>query len=526
MTYTMGVYRALHHMGILQKMETISSVSGGTWASAVYMFAKAYNGQPIDTMALLGDKTDISQLTMAQLEQPPPPSLRGLASRSPVALFAKNVVLYDTNEFWPRAMADLFLDDFGLGNKDTYMACTEADVERIKRENPGLQNKQFLTPRADRPKCFVMNGTMLAPDNYLPDGDNVVSFQMSPDFTGSPFYPNATMAEYPPELSFFPAPLCCVKPCWRSAVMLVVGGGMVESFAFGGSAPKADQKGGKTQVGAPKKSFSLSEAVGISSFFPGAALGMSRIGQAYAGIQRTYWPVASETFPGPVSDIQYSLGDGGALDNSGLLALLQRKAERVIWIASSFQPLNDAYDFQTASQETFDPRGAGVIDQVFSAFGFGVNGDNFWYENNQVFKKKELLGVARKMAALKAAGKPIVVKETLEVLPNDYWGIIGGYSVSVVLIYLEEVRDFQSQLPQETQDELARGAQGPFRNFPIYETEGQLDLSPAQVNLLAAQGEYTVRQNAELFEELLAPSENLATLVSAEAVNGKPQSAL
>lgn len=36
----------------------------------------------------------------------------------------------------------------------------------------------------------VMSGALLGPTGYKATKDNVVSLQMSPDFVGSPFYPN------------------------------------------------------------------------------------------------------------------------------------------------------------------------------------------------------------------------------------------------------------------------------------------------------------------------------------------------
>ena len=33
----MGVYRALQELGVMDRLDGISSVSGGTWASSVYM---------------------------------------------------------------------------------------------------------------------------------------------------------------------------------------------------------------------------------------------------------------------------------------------------------------------------------------------------------------------------------------------------------------------------------------------------------------------------------------------------------
>lgn len=40
LTVTMGVLRALESLGLIPHVDAISSVSGGTWASSIYMFAK------------------------------------------------------------------------------------------------------------------------------------------------------------------------------------------------------------------------------------------------------------------------------------------------------------------------------------------------------------------------------------------------------------------------------------------------------------------------------------------------------
>ena len=37
LSHTVGVYRALQELGMLQELDGISSVSGGTWASSIYM---------------------------------------------------------------------------------------------------------------------------------------------------------------------------------------------------------------------------------------------------------------------------------------------------------------------------------------------------------------------------------------------------------------------------------------------------------------------------------------------------------
>ena len=54
------------------------------------------------------------------------------------------------------------------------------------------------------------------------------------------------------------------------------------------------------------------------------------------------------------------------------------------------------------------------------------------------------------------------------------WGYPHGkppnHQVSLVLVYLDQCTDFQKQLPEEVQQEIAKGAGGAFENFPIYKT--------------------------------------------------------
>ena len=53
----------------------------------------------------------------------------------------------------------------------------------------------------------------------------------------------------------------------------------------------------------------------------------------------------------------------------------------------------------------------------------------FWIVD-QVFKKSQLLPICRKLFALKSSGKPMVLKESLDVLPNSYWGIRGAHQAA------------------------------------------------------------------------------------------------
>jgi len=219
--------------------------------------------------------------------------------------------------------------------------------------------------------------------------------------------------------------------------------------------------------------------------------------------------ICSSVFPKQQKAEVFAFSDGGNLDNSGLMALLQRQAKKAIWIASTWQRLDPTYDYAGATPKTFDPEKAKVIGQLAGKFGYGHNNTAECLGQNQVFKKELLLDVVRKIVALQTSGKPAVVRFELEVQPNRWWGIRGGNKVDILLIYLEKCGDFEEGLPKDTRDALKQGTEGPFAHFPTYATTNQTDnnilgLTSCQINLLAAQGEYSVRENIDLFKDFLS----------------------
>ncbi|CAE7777026.1 unnamed protein product [Symbiodinium pilosum] len=508
MSFTTGVYRALNELKLLDQLDAISSVSGGTWCSSIFMFAKDFKGDAIDTAELLGRATTPSELTMEALRDNLVPIVSGITNADSSDFISAILKEYKgkEHEVWPKVMSEWLLRHFdGLESFEAYIA-KEEDVKRIKEDNPQLEKKRFLTPRSDRPKNFIMNGCSLAPLKYNATTENVVSFQMCPDFTGSPFYPENKQVKYD---------MASIFPCkdfglsgFRSMTR-TMGGGFTETFAFGGPAPRDQTGGEKCVMGEPSTPFSLPYAVGISSWAAGGALNQVRALGNLVNIRKDYWPVTSEILPHRQEAIAYQLGDGGSLDNAGVLALLQRGARKVIWICSSWTDLKSSYDWAGATAETFNPQEAGVADQVFCTFGYDSSALGFFYSHNQVFERDQCFPLCQEIKAFKNQGKPAVVHKKLAVLPNSWWGITGGYEVDLLLIYLEKSREFEALLPQETQREIAKGDQGAFANYPIYKTTSQnegdiLGLTAQQSHLLAAQAEYSVKENEELFRKLLS----------------------
>jgi len=499
LSYGTGVLRGLTELGLMPKVEGLSSVSGGSWMSSLYMFV---DRRP---SLLLGTKTVPSELTMGYLEQKHSEILNAATSSFNYAIECLLGKGTPVSELWQKTVGKVFLEPFGLNSPVAYLAGSEADAERISANNPTLAEAEFNVPRPNRPKTFIINGALSAPIGYVSTPNNTVALQMSPDYIGSPFYPNSSKVML--EGTFLN---------WDCSAL--VGGGMLESFAFGGLVPKSKeaQNGGEAMpVGAPPVPFTLSDAMGISSWTYGLQLENTLL--AFSNPSVRYWPITSPPeFPPTHPDKQMTTADGGNYDNAGLLALLQREAEKIVWISSSWQGLNESYPWDThcltkTASEPFDPVLAGVVDSVVDKFGFGneVSDAGNYLQNNQVFNKDEIFPLSCQIWELKQQGKPAVVKFNTTLLKNTWWNIEGGSEVEIILIYLESATEFNDALPETTQAEIATGDKGKLASFPIYKTMFQnppeaVGYTGPQTNLLAAFGEYAVVQNKALFESLFA----------------------
>eukprot|EP00404_Azadinium_spinosum_P007422 CAMPEP_0180441336 /NCGR_PEP_ID=MMETSP1036_2-20121128/13572_1 /TAXON_ID=632150 /ORGANISM="Azadinium spinosum, Strain 3D9" /LENGTH=693 /DNA_ID=CAMNT_0022447545 /DNA_START=134 /DNA_END=2218 /DNA_ORIENTATION=- len=504
LTLSMGYLRALEDLGLMSRVDAIAAVSGGAWAAAVYMFAN------MGKVQLLGAATVPAWLTMDVLQKEPP--ALGATVTKRLEPIARRLVGHGAkgNKIWIDSVAELILKPFGLDSKEAFMAADAIEVARIRLGNPDLADYEFLTPQPGRPKTFVMGGAVLAPTGYKATNDNMVYLQMSPDFTGSPFYPDNSSVTYDHENPI-------LELIGYSKPNVYVGGGLIESFAFGGLAPMPEVGGSSVRVPAPELPFSLAEAVGISSCAPASQLAStSGLGLLANRIdpQGYEWPIQ---MPGMKhqSTLRYNIGDGGNMENNGLLAMIQRGAKKVVWFMNTNFPLIDLAEFNFCEVSL----GAGiefsgkVSNQVYDKFGFGEQStaSGEFVGRNQVFAKDELAPLLCKFQKMKADGKAIVVRSQHLVLPNTWWGITGGYSLDIIAVYNEVCQDFMDALPSATRQEVHKGRKGAFANYPHYATlynnrrrRGQgVSLTGPQVNLLSAQAEFAVHQNADLFRDFL-----------------------
>lgn len=491
MSASLGVYRALEHLGVMPHIDGVAAASGGSWASAVYFFVNKTLDQ------LLGKRTDPAKLTPQVLKQVSS-SMGWAASQqgSPILnqLFSPTSE-FKSSEVWPAMIGAAMLGLFELDDCNILMAPDLKTVERIKQKNPQLNDTKFIVPAPGRPKVFVILVTLLGPIGYDANDNNAVALQISPDWTGVPFYPLNSRVTYETVPGKFNRPYTLPD--------MLIGGGFVETFAFGGDAPERGQSGGTdVEMWAPLQPMCLSRAIGLSSAGPGAHVAqyMGELDLTDLIPRVDYWPITSKKFPAHQSMTTHGATDGGSIDNAAIIPMLQRGANKLLSLLNTAVPLpaeNPDFCQKKPIKDDFYK----ALDPTLSAlFGYHPDVTGFFYAHAKVFKREQLAGVVCEMMERKHQGKTNYVRTQLDVVSNLFWGVVGGHTVDIAFVYLEQTDEFEKLLPAETQ-ELIR-APGDFKNFPQYDTIFQVALEAIalqtdQINLLAAQQEYTIRRNIE-----------------------------
>jgi len=273
----------------------------------------------------------------------------------------------------------------------------------------------------------------------------------------------------------------------------LVSEGAVETFAFGG---KASSQGSAATLIAPDEPFSLGHMITISGL--GQAEALMKQSVMDPSQSKLRWPARS-----PEQRSSCCFADGGLIDNSGLMPLLQLGVKRITWLVSGCRDLNTEFDL-TAVVDELDADEVGVDEQVLDKFGFGCTGSQ--KALNQVFHSAELVPILAELQEQRRKGLPGVVRRHLHVLHNQKW-LIQEYKIAIVIIILGKVSNFEGQLPKDTRDELAKRENSMFPKFPFLEPEfcnGPLaSYTNAQVNLLASQMEYVAQQASALIRSVL-----------------------
>lgn len=463
----MGQLRGLRKLEVLDDVFTISSVSGGTWASSIF----TYLPESISDDEFLGPvELDPHNLTIEGLGKLQyfclgnVPLHLGFVNDLAQIIDLKTKYHYENNDLWQGLVGEFVLKRFELFNPDAngidnrYYTWTDSYLRAqtgILSRNPSLTPNDFYTVKRNRP-FLIMNSSM--------------------------FQNDSTSADLIPFESTFFAGIRNTLP-GGGLTGETIGGGLLECFSVG-SGFSRDLQYNNVQVTIPARAFTLADMVGISSAAPAYDL-EEKFPELNGLVPRyPYWPVSGRE-TNPVQT--YRFADGGSLENLGVNSQLARGVRRLIVF------INTDTEIKQDDKGVIDV--SGDIPPLFGLQPYSYEhgyvpysesnpGDSSTrvFRHNKVFDDTMFKELCTKLYEAKQNGGTVRHKQYLEVLPQPWFGVEGGFTTEVLWIYNERVKWWWDNLKWDVRDYI--DIESGFV-FPLYGTVSQLHLDASEVNALA-----------------------------------------
>ena len=525
MMASMGQMRALRDLGLLnnENIGLISSVSGGTWAAASYVYRKnqyineEFLGVGVrDPSVLIWNSTEQSPNNLAYISEncmgiiPTQTYFKDLLES---AVRLRKTYGYNWSEIWVRIVGERILEKFDLNPIDRHGRPTRYIGDRpewVKDNVAGISEKEFQLIYDETAPPLIINGAVFS------DLENreyqLIPFEINGIKTGL----SATVTEG--DFTF--------------------GGGFSNAYSF---ASKEPQKATQDTVEASLLHTSLADAAGISSAFFATALAnrlksilkaldwQSKLeaecvtllpltewlaNQRAAWLEELdketslipiypYWSVASVQNGEPKARNFY-FADGGSLENTGVTTLVSKGYSRILSFINSQSAL-----VMESSEGT---EKLSVKDNVAALFGYTpmlqLSGDkeNKYYRfselsekqfrqidktlkpyyDNQIFATEDfealLAGLRRSNADENGLGaRAAVFTQTLTTVENEKFHVQGGRTVQVTWFYLTPASEWNEQLKAHVRQKMEKK----YSNFPNYSTIEDIGMEHQQINLLA-----------------------------------------
>ncbi|MBV9069166.1 MAG: hypothetical protein JO093_03375 [Acidobacteria bacterium] len=483
LTCAIGQYRALKYLGVLDNVAVISSVSGGTWASASFVYLPSN----FDDDDFLGTPTpDPASLTVSGLSQLSPNNLGNAPTRMSwpsvieVLHHLKSKYNYSNDNLWQGLIGERIFQLWNLWKVGSdglplyyFSDSAETVASTITPNNPQLGAAQFTLQQRKRP-LLVMNSSIFSDQDIR--GARLLPFESTPFGTGV----RAT----------FPG----IGPGERE-----IGGGLIQPFAMG--SPTVDSvTGNLATVAPPARPFSIVDMASISS--AAFAQTVQEKFPEFDGLlpRYPYWPVANPTQP---EELLYWFADGGSLENTGICALLARGVTRIISFINTQTPLltkpldqGGSVTIDTSVQLLFgldpDAKSAALTES------YVASAPNATPDFVQVFETAPYYDLMKGLAIANVQdGGPAMFKQMLKVLNNPNFDIPGGTEVEILWVYNTAVRNWNTLLSPSVQSTV-----NSLSHFPNYLTIEQLGLSATEVNALAELSFWNLVSNAEMVKSM------------------------
>lgn len=450
---TMGQLRGLEHIGVLDKVKYLSAVSGGSWGSVPFLFLD----ESISDEHFLGTYVAPHDLTENMLSYAPKYSLSYAISNS--KLFddlIKNIFAND--ERYANIIAEIFLQPFNIGNMRRFFTYNKDTRKKILENNIQLEPGDFylMNSRNNRPYPII-GGTLLRPKfgRY--------QFEMSPLYVGiNGFWKQAGAGGYD------------------------IGGGYIEPHGFDSDSPDAFNEGtqmAKVRLGRPRHMFTLGDMIGTSGAAP-AEYAM-RLGLEWIGFPEfKYWSPAEAK---DTKSKETDFGDGGILENLGIMPMLKRGVEKLIIFVNCQTALSkdDKGNISIASSIP------ALFHQIKNQNGEGNFDENIIF----AFQEDKYQNLVDGLLTKISNGESAIFTDTYKITDQPHYNLKGGNNVEIMWVYNSRIDNWVQELPIGVKHKLENGDYG--KRFPYYKTFMEnfpniIDMTPEQVNLMGHQAAWSM----------------------------------
>jgi len=537
----LGYLAALHSLNLIQNVDYITGISGGSWATAVY----SYSQLPVTDKVLLGEIPLPENIVYDDLSIMNATCARGFTnydyssseSSSSYHRHLTNAVQNAAFKSWTASISKIYLEPCGVQRGKPF-TWSEDSFAAIQKLNPTYVNlESFYLPRSSLPDVKlsrhkyaryekskgqidpvdvdarpfpIVAFTLIGPQTIAPytvSNRNYSLVEVSPIATGVLYTRDAV--EYKADnasvqssmvvgglIDTYAYGTCCLPNTYLAASTT---GEIDLSLSCGCAALTLDNKENKpkpnnSSVGSTYV-FDLAQAVGASSYATGAISASNEDLLSAAG-QMSYWSPVEESGPSAASAQPFLVADGGGLQVDNLISFVQRRLSRIILFCSSSLPMQPSSVWDPMNVETLSEKD---IDFDIPSF-FGVIPKDYWTNPIEA---------------------PSYELTTSQIFPAEEWPKLGvqlqqaqseGLNVQVMWVYLGRLSEWESKLSPEMQalvqpvndpENLANTIDsGPFKSFPHYPTT-TANINYSQANLLADLTGWSILENAALFREFL-----------------------
>lgn len=530
---------------LLDSVDYISSVSGGTWLTSIYSFSKNQN---LDD--LLGVYKPPTSLTESNIGNLPSGSIGHAPSRLSfidiISIVSEKIGLLNILRYpevrkwmWAVIVGELVLKPYDLYNGT--MVGSDSKIMPMPKRYFSLDEAYMEKNIKALSGNGVANGSLTGDDFYFHQSGRpfpIMNTNIKLD------YQQADSALLPVQGT--PIAVGATGEVCESGTSLSADGG-VEAFAF--TSYWQSQTGDDAIVDIDRR-YSLIDIVSCSSAFfaqiagaqiaTAAAIFAAGANTANLGAEQqdsipemeeeiikdlstfvpqyNYWPVSSST----PSNQNTGFADGGNLENTGLLGMLARSnATNIVVCYNSETPLGSR---ENIAVEGYNKKVTSISTDIPILFGYQpkpVNGTYVQFSNKtpsdlqylraaQVFESNAFGPLVSSLfSASNGQQSPTVARTTsLKVCDNSFAGIYDRGKVDLLWIYNNYASDWVDEIETsswELAGNIREGRYNPtsdFYNFPNYSTALQLALNATQVNALAQFQAWVINQVSDQLTEM------------------------